>query len=477
MIITCPNCSARYKVKDGLIQEKGKKVKCKKCEAVFVAYPGNRSVIKEPGVSQPAAAQPAAAQAAPAKPAPVKPVQAVKPPAPPVPVESAPQATVKVDRSQLTNYLNKSRKEAEVDGQTVQIDRSQVNALIQQSQEPVQPPTDATVQVDRSQIEAFLQKSREQDEQEDDAFDGAHAGGDTVRLEPGQFPNFSQPEVNDAATIRMSAIDLPTNIQEPASDEPTFDEDLDSTNPTLQEEDRRESIPDFDFDRDEPNFGNIEEDPSFDDEPFGDLETPSFDEPTIDKPSFDEPNFDEPSFDEPSFDEPAFGAADEPAAKEPEPDFGFPPPEDTSSKDPEFPSDEELGLASNNFDSVSTDAFQRPDFGGDTSETSQSVSEDAPPAPPQIDAFAPEAPSSYNARVDGVDYPNLSLESIERWIQEGRLLESDQIDSGGGHYRRADDFPEIAPFFKKFYQTHGELPQQPPAKKGFFGKLFSIFKK
>jgi len=38
MIITCPDCKARYNVKDNLIPEKGKNVRCKKCKTAFRAY-------------------------------------------------------------------------------------------------------------------------------------------------------------------------------------------------------------------------------------------------------------------------------------------------------------------------------------------------------------------------------------------------------------------------------------------------------
>jgi len=39
MILTCPSCSAKYRVKDGMIPDSGKKVRCKKCKNVFRAYP------------------------------------------------------------------------------------------------------------------------------------------------------------------------------------------------------------------------------------------------------------------------------------------------------------------------------------------------------------------------------------------------------------------------------------------------------
>ncbi len=42
MILTCPGCSARYRVKEELIPPAGKKVKCKKCAVIFRAFPDGR---------------------------------------------------------------------------------------------------------------------------------------------------------------------------------------------------------------------------------------------------------------------------------------------------------------------------------------------------------------------------------------------------------------------------------------------------
>jgi predicted Zn finger-like uncharacterized protein len=39
MIITCKECNSSFKVDDGLIKETGSKVRCSKCENIFVAYP------------------------------------------------------------------------------------------------------------------------------------------------------------------------------------------------------------------------------------------------------------------------------------------------------------------------------------------------------------------------------------------------------------------------------------------------------
>jgi predicted Zn finger-like uncharacterized protein len=39
MIITCKECNSSFKVDDGLVKETGSKVRCSKCENIFVAYP------------------------------------------------------------------------------------------------------------------------------------------------------------------------------------------------------------------------------------------------------------------------------------------------------------------------------------------------------------------------------------------------------------------------------------------------------
>ena len=39
MIITCEECNSSFNVNDGLIKESGSKVRCSKCDSVFVAYP------------------------------------------------------------------------------------------------------------------------------------------------------------------------------------------------------------------------------------------------------------------------------------------------------------------------------------------------------------------------------------------------------------------------------------------------------
>ena len=39
MIITCKECNSSFNVDDGLIKETGSKVRCSKCETIFLAYP------------------------------------------------------------------------------------------------------------------------------------------------------------------------------------------------------------------------------------------------------------------------------------------------------------------------------------------------------------------------------------------------------------------------------------------------------
>ena len=78
-------------------------------------------------------------------------------------------------------------------------------------------------------------------------------------------------------------------------------------------------------------------------------------------------------------------------------------------------------------------------------------------------------------KVDGTVYPKLTLDSVARWIQEGRLLETDEIaPEGTSDYRKAVEYPEIKPYFDQFFGS--PAVQTEAKKKGFFGKLFS-FKK
>ena len=47
MIITCDECNSSFSVGDNLIKDSGSKVRCSKCDSVFVAYPQTIDDIEE----------------------------------------------------------------------------------------------------------------------------------------------------------------------------------------------------------------------------------------------------------------------------------------------------------------------------------------------------------------------------------------------------------------------------------------------
>jgi predicted Zn finger-like uncharacterized protein len=60
MNLTCPNCSARFKITDGALGTKGRKVKCSKCEHRWYAMPGAEpAAVAAAAPSAPALADPA----------------------------------------------------------------------------------------------------------------------------------------------------------------------------------------------------------------------------------------------------------------------------------------------------------------------------------------------------------------------------------------------------------------------------------
>lgn len=80
MILTCPNCSTKFRVKDDAIGPTGRKVKCRNCENVWHAMPDGMDAPAAPAApSRTSSTQPAAAP----RPAP----KPVAPPEPEVPVD------------------------------------------------------------------------------------------------------------------------------------------------------------------------------------------------------------------------------------------------------------------------------------------------------------------------------------------------------------------------------------------------------
>ena len=139
-------------------------------------------------------------------------------------------------------------------------------------------------------------------------------------------------------------------------------------------------------------------------------------------------------------------------------------------EEPPFPSDEELNIAQEAEEEASPgidEPLQEPVTPSALDEPNQEQEQEQEPV------AEAETPALFQAEVDGTVYPKLTIESIGRWIQEGRLLEEDKIaPDGTDQYRRAVEYPEIKPFFDQFFGSQADQAA-PPKKKGFFAKLFS----
>lgn len=203
MIITCPSCSARYKIKDGAVTAKGKKVKCKKCDTAFKAMADGSTSILAPSPATPAAPEAA-------KPAPQPPVQADQ--------NLSGGATVHVDRSKLDEFLKQSGTESAPQADpagTMQVSAEQMKKF-QDTVNQVQPSAGATVQIDRSQIDAFMNNQ-----------DNIESGA-TVQVDRGQLDKFLQdgPPPESSPKESQEALDL-NNLREKLEkgDQEGFDED------------------------------------------------------------------------------------------------------------------------------------------------------------------------------------------------------------------------------------------------------------
>ena len=406
MIITCPQCSARYKVKDGLIEEKGKKVKCKKCNAVFIAYPHKDSVLQRmhEDESDTADSTPSTANGEMGSGG-----LGAQPSASAGSDEERSQATVKVDRTKLDNYLRQSaggqrRTTNDPKQATVKMDQVKFQQFLDQNRDIISKESggssQATVQVDRSKIDAFLKQSGAQRQ------DGSIEPATTVKVDPSQMNQF-----------------LVRGAQPPTPAPPARD-------------------------------------------PF--QETGDSDPPMPDEPSFDDIGDKDDSLPEP----PDFSGMDEDLS-----DFGF------SS----FANTDELTKQD---DQQWREPQSELDFSGDDSGFSETPDEsdfgdEHPPVFSEDDGPSTGTGSldgmerRYVARVDGELYTDLTKEGIERWIREGRLLENDELAiEGTDQYRRADEHPEIVPFFIRYYGMQAEESESGEApKKGMFSWLGGIFKK
>ncbi|MBT5109788.1 MAG: hypothetical protein HOM25_13990 [Rhodospirillaceae bacterium] len=91
MLISCPNCTARFKIKAELLGDQGRNVKCAKCEHRWFATP-DALLPETSAASPPAAAAPEQPTPAPQPepPTPAPPPPAPPPPAPPPPAPAPP---------------------------------------------------------------------------------------------------------------------------------------------------------------------------------------------------------------------------------------------------------------------------------------------------------------------------------------------------------------------------------------------------
>lgn len=446
MIITCPHCAARYKVRDDLITEKGKRFKCKKCTAVFRANQQGESTLEK----APETAQPQAPEAAPQNQfkvdvgAPTKtvenPAEAEKktdaPKAPPI----SAGATVRVDRSQLEDFLKQHQPPAQPDD----MPEPPAGFMDEPSKEPESEPAEegpsagSTVAIDRSQLGSFLQdqQNAEVDASEEDEAETAS----TMAMDRSQLDQFLEKQQADAN-------------QESADHGYDINQDENESAATMAMD--RSQLDEF-LKNQQPPTGS------------GDSEAATM---QMDVAAFQE----------------QMGAQTPPAP----PVVGDPQEEarvtsqdfETDSKEPDFPSDEELGI-----DQEKQDLNAEPKQ-DDEQFSFEDDTLDKQPGPPPLadDPFStqPEAPAAaasselFTARVEGTEYPNLNLEAIERWIREGRLLEDDELaPMGSSEFKPATHYPAVARYFEQFHgATQAAVSPQNEKKKGFFAKLFSIFSK
>lgn len=358
MILECPQCSARYKVKPELIPAQGKKVKCKKCQSVFKAdAAGNCSLMGGP-----------------------------------------PQP-----------------KQEPASAATVMIDSAKIQAMVQPGTIPEAPPN---IKVEQQPVVPPTPKVPPAPPQPQ-----AEERQPVTDFNFGDSSEFQNPQFGDQGfgTMRMNTVQDPTkfatqNMQVQSPQTPPPEPENNSVEDTMSSE------------LDQFNFGLSESQA----EPSTDMDFSFKEEP--------EPEFESNTI-----------MADSSA-------FSTPTEEPLGFANIEFGSGEEPGPSSEPLAEVPT-----------------------PPQPPSEPIGrstvtelprAPEIPD-FQARIEGQVYPNLNLVTLERWIKEGRLLESDEVaQQGSSDFQRADSITAIQSIFQRYYGSSGKSSPAKTEKKGFFSKLF-----
>lgn len=485
MIISCPSCGARYKVRDDLIPDTGKRVKCKKCTSLFRAFPGKKAILEK------------ATQAPPKR--------------------ASSQATVMVDQSRLSNYLqqqeqkgqsntaldpSEKKDEKKASHATVQIDRTKIDAFLQNKVDRAggdyEPNT--TLEVSREELDSFLQKSPKN--QVPGGQSGEPATPPAVQTGADKFQDLQRAlgAISDDQELHKATVEMPPpaalidsakpkDLYETPSSPPKIStESPDATPGTPGKKELDLTVPaSFESPKPaEPSFPSHSSDDGFWTSP---TKAPEF--PTDEELGLTE----EPESDLMGQDMPAHVSFDE--ANQNDDDDFFADRNDDPDQDDDFLAGDSDGDAQNQNDdflagdSDGVDPDQDNDFlSGSDDEITSDFSPQAisPPAEPTPDAAPPVAAGSptstepvtlYTVKVEDTEYPNKSLDALDRWIHEGRLLETDLVALvGSSDFKKAYDIPEIRNIFDRYFgQSTSVDSHSESAKKGFFGKLFSIFGK
>ena len=388
MIITCPECKARYNVKEDLVPDKGKSVRCKKCKTAFRAFvDGTSQIIAEKK-------------------------KAVLPTEPGPGVQTNGKlihSTVRVDASALQEAMRKQFQKEQPQPKAAE------KSFAPKSE--AEPRRKSTTDFDpfenMQDSDEFAQVSQQEEPEENSPvmpgfFDEPPSGPEEAfqtrahkLVDFGQVPDPVKPKPKPRQDPMDDDLNLdhvfPTSNHE--DEDPFGDDDANSEFKFSDEEDEASPL------SDSGNFG-------FDkSEEFRPQQAQKFQEPSL----FD--------------------------SLDPEEGSPF---ESTSLEIPEEP-----GMPEENY------AF----------EAEIEVPDPADMARQEL----------FDVTIDGTVYPKIDMPTLNRWIKEGRLLETDLVSvSGKSKYSRADSFNELQSCFKTYFNSAqpAQKTVDQKKKKGFFARLF-----
>lgn len=412
MILTCPACSARYRVKDELVPPSGKKVKCKKCGTVFRAT-RDEEMADTPQVTSAPATYPNEGK----------------------PKEPAPTATVMVDSKKIEAMVKaqqqaeRGRKPAPPTAAPQKTAQPPQNIVVEQAPPIIsstQPPVAS--QPDQGQVPGRAPKRKSFTDVDFDADEDSGSMevrfSDEDRDPEDRYRTMALATQPSSSQSQIPSTERPTHRPEPdfqltdagnhAQDEPDFSFDVPETAPAPDNSPLRSELDDFQFG--DGDFGREPATPQSTDVDTADREIDFEDDAPV---------------------TPASTAA----FQDEEIQFEVP---DDSESDLSTPAD---------------GGFPEIEAGGPS---------DAPETQPAARA------SFYEARIEGTTYPKLSIDTLTRWIREGRLLESDTLSvQGANTFKRADEFDEINALFERYFKsTSRQPPPKKSKKKSLIARLF-----